>query len=139
MEFIKSNNTYVVRLEKGEEVLASLKKLCEDNGIKAGEVTGIGATDYVKVGLFNVGTKEYASTIINEPMEITSLMGNISTKDGENYLHLHINVATADMMVHGGHLNECRISATCEIYVNVFDQTVERRFDNEIGLNLYKF
>ena len=83
MEFIKSNNTYVVRLEKGEEVLASLKKLCEDNGIKAGEVTGIGATDYVKVGLFNVGTKEYASTIINEPMEITSLMGNISTKDGE--------------------------------------------------------
>ncbi|MBQ7419006.1 MAG: hypothetical protein IJV18_13110 [Acidaminococcaceae bacterium] len=42
--------------------------------------------------------------------------------------------------LHGGHLNECRISATCEIFVRAIPRTVNRRFDADgVGLNLYAF
>ena len=43
------------------------------------------------------------------------------------------------MQVRGGHLNACRISATCEIAITKIEGTVERRFRDDIGLNLYKF
>ena len=63
-----------------------------------------------------------------------------STKNGEIYLHPHINLAREDLSVVGGHLAECRLSATCEMFVRSLEGTVERRHDEEVtGLNLYKF
>lgn len=139
MEYKKINNQYIVRIDKGEEVLNKIKELCEKEQIKTGYLTGLGAADYVKVGLFDTVEKQYHANILEGPMEITSLVGNISTKDGENYLHLHINVANKEMKVFGGHLNECRISATCELNITAIDTEMEREFSEEIGLNLYKF
>ena len=72
-------------------------------------------------------------------MEITSLLGTITEKEGEPYLHLHINLCREDMSVIGGHLNECRISATCEMVVRKLDGAVGRRLDSEVGLNLFAF
>ena len=62
------------------------------------------------------------------------------TKDGEIYLHLLINLAREDFSVVGGHLAECRLSATCEMFVRRIEGTVERRHDEAVtGLNLYEF
>jgi len=92
MEYRRFGDKYVVRLNRGEEILESLKKLCKDENIKLGRVTGIGATNKATVGLFNVETKEYHSTELTGDMEITNLSGNISQMNGEVYLHLHITV-----------------------------------------------
>lgn len=39
----------------------------------------------------------------------------------------------------GGHLNSATVSATCEMIITVIDGTVDRYFDEEIGLNLFQF
>ena len=41
--------------------------------------------------------------------------------------------------VFGGHLNRAVVSATCEMVINVIDGVVDRVFDNETGLNIFKF
>jgi predicted DNA-binding protein with PD1-like motif len=138
MKYKKFDNTYVVRIEKDEEVINKITDLCKKENIKLGSITGIGATDKLVIGLFDTNLKQYHKTTLTGPMEITSLMGNISTKDGETYLHLHINVCNSDMQVYGGHLNECYISATCELHIIKIDGEVDRYFDESIGLNLYK-
>ena len=88
MEFQKFADTYVVRLDKGEEIIASLQKLCETEQIALASVTGIGAADHAVVGLYDVGQRQYHKTELNGPMEITSLMGNVTQKEGAVYLHL---------------------------------------------------
>lgn len=138
MKYKNFDNTYIVRIEKGEEVISKITDLCNKESIKLGNITGIGATDKLTIGLFDTTSKQYHKTTLTGPMEITSLMGNISTKDGETYLHLHINVCNSDMVVYGGHLNECYISATCELHITKIDGEVDRYFDESIGLNLYK-
>ena len=69
---------------------------------------------------------------------ITSLRA-ITEKDGEPYLHLHINLCDENMNIHGGHLTACRISGTCELTVTVLEGHVGRKHDEETGLNLFAF
>ena len=104
MEFKKFNDTYVIRLNKGEEVISSLKELCKNEDIKLAEITGLGAANLVEIGVFNVNTKEYNTKIFEGMFEITSLVGNATRKDGEVYLHIHINFGDEDGIVKGGHL-----------------------------------
>ncbi|HSH35512.1 PPC domain-containing DNA-binding protein [Schnuerera sp.] len=139
MEFKKIGSKYVVRLEKGEEVVESIKALCEKEEIKLGTITGIGAVNKAVIGLFETSTKEYHSKELTGDMEITSLLGNISQMDGEVYLHLHITLADHNYNVHGGHLTSAVISATGEIIIDTIEGVVDREFDEEVGLNLFKF
>jgi predicted DNA-binding protein with PD1-like motif len=67
------------------------------------------------------------------------LTGNITRKDGDVYLHIHIAASGEDGSVIGGHLNEARISATAEIFISKFNGNVERKNDHVIGLNVLDF
>lgn len=140
MEYRQFGDDYVVRLDRGEEVVSCLSEICSREGIRLGMVQGLGAADRVVIGLYDVGSRIYHKTTLEGPMEITSLAGNISRKDGAPYLHLHINVCDQQMHVLGGHLNECRISATAEIFIRSMAGEVGRRLDEAVtGLNLYQF
>lgn len=139
MEYRKFNDTYVIRLNKGEEIIESLKNLCRDEDIKLAEITGLGASDFVEIGVFNIYTKEYNTKVFEGMFEITSLVGNVTRKDGEVYLHIHINFGDEEGLVKGGHLVKSRISATSEIILRKIDGEVGRKLDEEIGLNLLNF
>ena len=140
MEYRSFGDTYIIRLNRGEEILSALTEFCRKEQIRLGSVEALGASEHAVIGLYDVAARQYHKHAFDEPMEITSLLGNISTKDGEIYLHLHINLCREDMSVIGGHLNECRISATCEMFVRRLEGAVERRLDTEeTGLNLYRF
>ena len=39
----------------------------------------------------------------------------------------------------GGHLNEARVSATCEMVVTAIPGTLEREYREDVGLNLFRF
>ena len=73
-------------------------------------------------------------------MEISNLIGNISTKDGELYLHIHATFGRRDYTCIGGHLMSAVLNGACELVVEDFGKgTVGRKFDPETGLNLYDF
>ena len=139
MEYRKCSDTYVLRLDRGDEVVESLKTLCKNEEIKLAEITGLGASNFVEIGLFNVNTKEYKTKEFEGMFEITSLVGNATRKDGEVYLHLHINFGNEAGNAFGGHLVKARISATGEIIIRVIEGEVGRKFNDEIGLNLFEF
>lgn len=139
MEFEKFGSKYVVRFDKGEEIIATLTDLCKKENIKLGSVSAIGATNEVELGILNTTDKSYNSYILKGDHEIANLIGNISTMNGEVYLHLHINVANNNKEIFGGHLNSAMVSATCEMIIDVIDGEIDREFSEEIGLNLFKF
>lgn len=139
MEYRKFNDTYVLRLDRGDEVIESLKLLCKSEEIKLAEITGLGASNFVEIGLFNVNTKEYKTKEFEGMFEITSLVGNATRKDGEVYLHMHINFGNEEGMAFGGHLVKARISATGELVIREITGEVGRKFNDEIGLNLLEF
>jgi predicted DNA-binding protein with PD1-like motif len=93
----------------------------------------------MKAGLFDPKQRKYFVNAFERDMEIVSLTGNITRRDGEPYLHIHISAADKEGRVVGGHLNEGRVSLTCEAVVKVFDGEVGRKFNDGVGLNLLDF
>ena len=144
MDYRRFEDKYILRLDKGEDVIEVLKTFCKEKEIVLGNISGIGAANLVEIGLFNVNTKEYKTKEFTGMFEITSLVGNITEKDNESYLHIQINFSNEDGNCFGGHLVKAIISATCEIIISeiIIDEienSVNREFNEEIGLNLLKF
>jgi len=139
MKAKKINDKIIVRIDKGEEIIESLTRVCKDYDVKAGSMRGIGATNKVTIGLFDVDKKKYFSKELTGNYEIAPLVGNISRMNNEPYLHVHINVCDEHHHSFGGHLNAAIVSATCEIIIDCIDEDIIREFDEETGLNLLKF
>lgn len=140
MEYRRFDQTLVVRLDAGEEVLAALTEIAAKEQIRLAAVQGIGAADRLKVGVFDPRGKRYYPVEAEGMFEITSLLGNITRKQGEPYLHLHIAAADPQAgTVIGGHLNAAMISGTGEIIITEIAGEVERQADARIGLNLFAF
>ena len=139
MEFKKFNDTYFVRMDRGEEILASLTELCRKEDIRLAQVEALGAVDHVVVSVYDVPTKTFFKKEFNEPMEISNLCGTVTRKEGEVYIHLHATVCDRELIAHGGHANELRVAATCEMVVRTVPGEVGRKLDEEIGLNMFVF
>ncbi len=139
MEYRKFGDTYVVRIDRGEEILSSLTELCRKEDIRLASVDALGAVDHAIVSVYDVPTKTFYRKEFNEAMEISNLCGTVSRKDGEVYIHLHTTLCDTKLAAHGGHANELRVSATCEMVVRTIPGEVGRRLDENIGLNLFKF
>ena len=139
MEFRRFDNAYVIRMDRGEEVMETLAALCEREGIRLASVEAIGAVDRAVVGLYDVDKKVFHRKEFQEPMELTSLLGTVTEKDGKPYLHLHATLCDANMQTHGGHVNALYISATCEMVLRLLPGQVGRQLDEVTGLNLFDF
>ena len=126
----------MVRIDKGEELIDCLKTICKTLDIKLGSIIGIGATDKITVGLMNTKTKKYQSKEFTGDHEITSLVGNITTLNGEVYLHLHVTICNIEHKALGGHLTSAVISATFEGIIDIIDGQINREYNDEVGLNL---
>ncbi|KYK21923.1 DNA-binding protein [Thermoplasmatales archaeon SM1-50] len=136
MRYKQFNNKVFIRIDKGEELVESLKTICRTLDIKLGSIIGIGATDRVTVGLMNTKTKKYQSKEFMGDHEITSLVGNISRMNGEVYLHLHVTFCNVKQKALGGHLYSAVISATFEGFIEIIDGQILREYDQTLGLNL---
>lgn len=139
MDYRRFKNTIVCRIDKGEEVLEKIKEIELKENIKLANITALGATNDFTVGVFKTEEKKYYSNEFRGDFEIVSLTGTINTMNGEFYTHIHMSAGNDKGEVFGGHLNRAIVSATCEMVINIIDGVVDRDFNDEIGLNLFKF
>ena len=141
MDYRVFGNQIVLRVDRGEEVMETIGMLCEKEGIRLGSIVGLGAADHLVMGLYDVENQEFSEIKLDKPLEITSIVGNITEMDGKPYLHIHVNASDAEGHAYGGHLKAVRISGTSEIFITVIDGHVGREKDSitNTGLNLFKF
>lgn len=139
MEYRKFNNTIVARIDRGEEIIAKIKEIALKEDIKLANINALGATNDFTVGVFNVDEKKYYSNDFKGNFEIVSLTGTINTMNEEFYTHIHMSAGNEKGEVFGGHLNRAIVSATCEMVINVINGKVDRKYDENIGLNLFEF
>lgn len=136
MQFKKVHNGFLIRLVKGEEIIAALSTFVEEQKIPGGFVFGLGAFNDATLGYFDSAKKEYLKNHFKDDMEFGSLTGSISYLEGKPFVHAHVAASGPDSRVHFGHLFSATISATGEFFIIPSDARIERKADPETGLNL---
>lgn len=139
MEYKRFKEKIIARFDRGEEVHEALKKIALAENIKLASISAIGATDDFTIGVYKVDDKSYSEKNFQGIFEILAINGTITTKYGKYYPHLHISVADDKGNGFGGHLIRANISVTCEMVIDIIDGKVERKMDDEIGINLFDF
>ena len=140
MEYRKFPQGYALRLDPGEEIVECLTRLVDREHVRLGTVSALGAANDVTIGIFDTAEKKYYSKRYQGQFEISALVGNVTRQEGKPYLHLHITIGNPTTgEVHAGHLSACTISATLELFLQVWDGEIDRKLSDTVGLNLLEF
>jgi predicted DNA-binding protein with PD1-like motif len=135
----KLTKIYQGSLKKGADIIGGLTQVIKERGITVGVVSGIGAVTEAHIGYFNAQTKKYEEVHFRENMEILSLRGNVSIKDGDVFPHLHVVLSKRDFSAVGGHLYAGTTVYAFEFeIVSMEGAPFVRQFDNDTGLFLWK-
>jgi|SaaInlStandDraft_5_1057022.scaffolds.fasta_scaffold90346_1 uncharacterized protein len=129
---INPKQHYIIRIDRGEEVMEQLTNFCQKNNIYSGSFHGIGACSEAEFGYYSVELKGYNTKVITEEHEVTSIIGTISDKK----IHAHATISDKECSEEGGHVDRMIISATCEIHLIAGDESLSRKMDDETGLEL---
>lgn len=129
---------FLVRLDRGEEVIEALASFAARRKIDGGFLQGIGAVENAEIGYFDLARKKYRRRAITPVAEVVSLSGNISLLDGKPFIHAHIILAGPDQKVSGGHLFSATVAITLEIYVRVIRGRLVRKHDPKTGFNFWQ-
>ncbi len=138
MKFSKTaNNSYLLRLEKGDEVISSIKLFCEKQRIKNAWLSGLGSVENTILAHYRVDTKKYSEKKIPDILEVTSLTGNVAVFENAPFVHAHASLSDDEMRALGGHLVSATVSAAFEILITDLGTEHAKKFDEEIGLKLF--
>lgn len=136
MKSRKINNAYIIVLDKGEEIIKTLTKFCDEKNIKFGSISGIGGADNVVIKYYDLKKQKYISKCFSgKNYEIILLNGNITKVSGKSFPHLHVVIGDSDYKSYSGHLESAVISLTCEIFISFFNQQINRKFNKKFKLN----
>ena len=139
MQYKREQNQVVIRLDIGDEVVTCVTEICRRESIDAAAVQGIGYTDHMVLRIYDREKDEFLFQTIQEPMEITSLTGNVVLADNGLYTHLHIMTAGKDLAVKGGHLMSCNIALTGELVLTLLPEGIRRGTCSDRGLGTLRF
>ena len=133
---LQDNNNYVLRFDKGEDVIAGLRQFMKDQALQACSFSGLGACSLVELGFYNEHLKDYRMKPFLEELEIVSLNGNGSMAAGEPAIHAHGMFSRTDFTTAGGHVSKLVVSVTCEISLTKLEGGMQRKKNDEFNLNL---
>ncbi|MHA1804543.1 MAG: PPC domain-containing DNA-binding protein [Promethearchaeota archaeon] len=123
---------FVGRIMPGEDVIDAITEMVKRHEIKAGFISVIGALNITTIGYFDLDQKRYRYKTFYENIELISCLGNISFKNGEPVIHLHVAIGMEGYGMKGGHLSRpSRVSVTAEVYIFEINQIITRTHDLE--------
>ena len=89
----------------------------QEMGIVSGKVVDENFIPVHHAKVILVGSRLGTITDIKGEFELTSLVGNITIKNGNPFVHIHVNVSDEACNAYGGHLFSGTITATGELII----------------------
>lgn len=126
-------------LKAGATIPDDIVAIAAKEKLVTARVEAIGGVDKLKLAYFNRSSKKYEEHNFKEFFEVTSLLGNITQKEGKPFLHVHGNFGRRDLSVLGGHVMSASVFPILEVVITPTTNRALRKFNKELGLNvIYK-
>jgi predicted DNA-binding protein with PD1-like motif len=131
--------TVAGQLRHGSDLLESLNEIVKRENIRMGRISALGATTHAVVAFYDQNTKTYNPLEFPGGMEILNVHGNVSERDGQPFVHIHIVLSDAAGKVFGGHVLPGTKLFACEVFIDVLEgEQLRRARDERTGLHLWE-
>lgn len=138
MKTVKPKKIFMGKLAHGCDLLEEITNICINENIKLARIEALGAVQKACIGYYDQNAREYRFIDLDQHLEITNLVGNISLKDGNPIAHAHITFADETGKAFGGHLAPGTIVFACEFILEALDgPDFTRGLDEVTGLPLW--
>lgn len=131
-----ATKTYAIIFAPGDEIMSGLNEFAAKYHVASAHFTAIGDVENAKVGWYDKQRKMFKVNAIGQPCEVTSLTGDVAIYNGKPVVHAHINLATSDGIVHGGHLLQAYVGPTLEVMMTVEPATLYKKLNPQFGAAL---
>ena len=129
----------VARLPLGGDLLAEIAAVADEHGMAVAELRAIGALQRARLSFYDQGTHQYEEFSVDEPLELVSLLGNVSRRDGATAVHAHAVLAGHHGGCIGGHVAPGCALFACELILQeLVGEPLERTHDEQTGLPLWR-
>ncbi len=126
----------IYNLKAGAKIPDDIIEIANRERIATASVEAIGGVEKLRLAYFNHDTKKYEEHDFEEFLEVTSLLGNVTVKDGKPFLHIHGNFGRRDLSVLAGHVVKATVFPLLEVVMAPTKNRALRRFDESLGLNV---
>ena len=123
-----------VSLAKGEDLVGGLMAAIRHLGMQAATIQLIGGLTGSVLGYYDPSLEDYVRFTTGH-VEIVSGQGNVSLRDGEPFLHLHLAVSGPEGTTRGGHAFEGCTAYVVEAYLRRLDGPAPERVETP-GLHI---
>ena len=137
MKFRMEKSRAYMTLAKGDNINKTFESFAEVKGVGCAWLNGIGALENPEIGYYSLEDKSYYKKTFKGEYELTSLIGNITLKEGKPFSHTHITFSDTEFRVFGGHLFNANITAAGEFIMQFGSDEINREMNAEIGLPLW--
>ena len=137
MKFRMETSRAYMTLAKGDNINKMFESFAEVKGVGCAWLNGIGALENPEIGYYSLEDKSYYRKTFKGEYELTSLIGNITLKEGKPFSHTHITFSDTEFRVFGGHLFNANITAAGEFIMQFGSDEINREMNAEIGLPLW--
>lgn len=136
MQTVREGDRWMLRLDDGQDLFATLTEFARREDIEAAVVvSGIGMVQRATIGYWD-GTR-YQTQELSVPHEVVALHGSIARADGVPSIHLHLAAAGPDHRLVGGHLMQATVGVLQEILLVAFPgRTFGRPMSEVLGLRM---
>jgi predicted DNA-binding protein with PD1-like motif len=128
---------FIMRAKHDSDIITFLNNVAKKHGITTATFNIIGALKWAKLGFYDQVKHEYLENLLSTPQEIATCVGNISTKEGEPFVHTHAVLADRNGNTRGGHLLQGKVFAAEVHLFELVGEKIVRRNDGVTGLSLW--
>jgi len=134
-----SGRRIVARLPYGGDLLTEIAAVADEHEMAMAELRAIGALQRARLSFYDQRTHEYEEFSVDEPVELVSLLGNVSRRDGATAVHAHAALAGHHGDCIGGHVAPGCVLFACELVLQeLAGEPLERAHDEQTGLPLWR-
>ncbi|MDO4803939.1 MAG: DUF296 domain-containing protein [Lachnospiraceae bacterium] len=144
MEYRRYNDTYYIRMDKGDEIIEKIFGVCREEHIGSAVYSGIGGCSRAEIQTFIPDKGTFETNELCGMLELVSLNGSIiSDEEDQLFHHTHAVFSYVEDGVHGmagGHIRSITVLYTAEIELRpVIGGTIGRKLDPETGTGFWNF
>ena len=144
MDYKRYNDTWYIRIDRGDEILSGILAVCRKEGIHSAVFGGIGGCDKAEIQTFIPERKEFELQELTGMLELVSMNGSVVTDEKNEYYH-HTHAVFSykkdgEHRLAAGHIKSIRVLYTAEIELRpVIGGEIKRKYDKETGTGFWDF